>query len=242
MYTDVHCIALRTVKHSDSKNILSVWSRELGRVSMLVPAGSSREARRRRALSTPLATFEGECDVRPGRELLTVRDVRPMAGSLALSADPAKSLAAVFLAEALDLLLRRSDRDDTLSDFLFGSLERFAALESPASVANFHLVFLYLLARPLGIAPDVGEWRDGYVFDMRDGVFRTSAPSHADFLTPAEAAVLARIDRLNYRNMHLWRIDHNGRNDILDRLLRYYAIHLAPLTSLKSLEVLRSLH
>lgn len=209
---------------------------------MLVPAGAGREARRRRALSAPLATFEGECDIRPGRELLTVRDVRPMAGSLALCADPAKSLAAVFLAEALDLLLRRSERDDTLSDFLFGSLERFASLSSAAATANFHLVFLYLLAGPMGIAPDVAEWREGYVFDMRDGVFRPSAPSHADFLTPAEAAELARIDRLNYRNMHLWCLDHNGRNEILDRLLRYYAIHLAPLTALKSLEVLRSLH
>lgn len=242
MYTGVHCIALRTVKHSDSKNILSVWCRELGRVSMLVPAGAGREARRRRALSTPLSTFEGECDIRPGRDLLTVRDVRPMAGSLALCSDPAKSLAAVFLAEALDLLLRRSERDDTLSDFLFGSLERFSELASASATANFHLVFLYLLTGPLGIAPDVAEWRRGYVFDMRDGVFRHSAPAHADFLTPAEAAELARIDRLNYRNMHLWRLDHNGRNEILDRLLRYYAIHLAPLTALKSLDVLRSLH
>lgn len=242
MYTALHCIALRTVKHSDSKNILSVWSRELGRVSMLVPAGSGREARRRRALSTPLATFEGECDIRPGRELLTVRDVRPMEASLALCADPAKSLTALFLAEALDLLLRRSERDDTLSDFLFGSLEVLSALTNATATANFHLVFLYHLAGPLGIAPDVSEWRQGYVFDMRDGVFRAAEPSHADFLTPAESADLAGLDRFNYRNMHVWRLSHDDRNAVLDRLLRYYAIHLAPLTAMKSLEVLRSLH
>lgn len=242
MYTSIHCIALRTVRHSDSKNILSVWSRELGRVSLIVPAGSGREARRRRALSTPLSTFEGECDVRPGRELLTVRDVRPMPGSLALSADPSKSFAAVFLAEALDLLLRRSERDDTLSDFLFGSLAVFARLEGAASSANFHLVFLYRLAGPLGIAPDVAEWREGYVFDMRDGVFRPSAPAHADYLLPTETSALVWLDRLNYRNMRVWRTGHGARNEILDRILRYYAIHLAPLTALKSLEVLRALH
>lgn len=242
MYTTVHCISLRTVKHSDSKNILSVWSRELGRVSMLVPAGAGREARRRRALSCPLSTFECECDVRPGRELLTVRDVRPMAGSLALDSDPSKSLASLFLAEALDLLLRRSERDDTLSDFLFGSLERFSALTDGTAMANFHLVFLYHLAAPMGIQPDVSEWRPGYVFDMRDGVFRASAPAHADFLMPEAASELARMDRLNYRNMHLWQLDHEGRNTILDHILRYYAIHLAPLTSLRSLDVLRMLH
>ncbi len=242
MYTSLHCIALRTVKHSDTKNILSVWSRELGRVSMVMPAGAGREARRRRALSAPLATFEGQCDIRPGRDLLAVRDVRPLPGSLAMSVDPAKSFAAVFLAEALDLLLRRSERDDSLSDFLFGSLERFAAMESAAATANFHLVFLYRLTGPLGIEPDIAEWRPGYVFDMRDGVFRPAAPSHADYLEPNEAAVLAGLDRFNYRNLHLWRLDHAARNDILDRLLRYYAIHLAPLTALKSLDVLRSLH
>ena len=91
-------------------------------MSMVMPAGAGREARRRRALSAPLATFEGQCDIRPGRDLLAVRDVRPLPGSLAMSVDPAKSFAAVFLAEALDLLLRRSERDDSLSDFLFGSL------------------------------------------------------------------------------------------------------------------------
>lgn len=242
MYTNIHCISLRTVKHSDSKNILSVWSRELGRVSMLVPAGPGREARRRRALSSPLSTFEGECDVRPGRDLLTVRDVRPMAGSMALNVQPSKNPVAVFLAEALDLLLRRSERDDTLSDFLFGSLSVFASLEQAVAVANFHLVFLYRLAGPLGIAPDVTEWRRGYVFDMRDGVFRATAPSHADFLLPHEAEALVWLDRLHYRNMYRWRTDHSTRNEILDRILRYYAIHLAPLTALKSLEVLRALH
>ncbi len=241
MFTSIHCIALRTVRHSDSKNILSAWSRELGRVSFLVPAGAGREARRRRALSVPLAMFEGECDVRPGRELLTVRDVRPMPGSVALDCDPAKGFVALFLAEALDLLLRRSERDFVLSDFLFGSLGRFGALTSAPATANFHLVFLYQLTGPLGIRPDASQWRQGYVFDMRDGLFRPSAPNHRDYLPPSEAAELPRIDRLNYRNMHLWRLNRESRNEILDCLLRYYAIHLAPLTSLRSLDVLRTL-
>lgn len=76
MYTALHCIALRTVRHSDTKNIVSAWSRELGRVAFAFPAGSGREARRRRALTTPLALFEGQCELRPGREIHTIRDLR----------------------------------------------------------------------------------------------------------------------------------------------------------------------
>ncbi|MBO4380468.1 MAG: recombination protein O N-terminal domain-containing protein, partial [Muribaculaceae bacterium] len=34
------CIALRTTRYSDRYDILAAYSREIGRVSLLVPAGS----------------------------------------------------------------------------------------------------------------------------------------------------------------------------------------------------------
>ncbi|MDE5662357.1 MAG: recombination protein O N-terminal domain-containing protein, partial [Muribaculaceae bacterium] len=51
MYTHLDCIALRTTKVSDSKNLLSAWTRTHGRLTFSLPAGAGREARRRRALT-----------------------------------------------------------------------------------------------------------------------------------------------------------------------------------------------
>lgn len=241
MYTALHCIALRTVRHSDTKNIVSAWSRELGRVAFAFPAGSGREARRRRALTTPLALFEGQCELRPGREIHTIRDLRPLKGSPALDGSPVKGLVALFLAETLDLLLRRAEADSPVSDFLFGSVAVLDSMRRPAALANFHLVFLYRLAAMLGVEPDVSEWEPGMHFDMRDACFRPTAPLHSDFLPPAEAAVVPLLARLGYRGMHLFRANRSERNAAVDHMMRYFSIHLAPLTSLKSLAVLREM-
>ena len=242
MYQTLHCIALRTGRYSDSKNILSAWSRELGRVALVLPAGASREARRRRALTVPLAAFEGECDVRPGRDLLTVRDFRPADVSIALKSDPYKSLTAVFLAEVLDLMLSRADADETLSDYLFSAIRVLASTTHPTAVANFHLVFLFHLAAPLGIAPDTSEWSPGMVFDMRDAMLRHTPPPHSDYLGPADTEGLSRLPRITFANMHRWLLSSADRGIILNHILRYYGIHMAPLTSLHSLDILRSLN
>lgn len=239
MYQNLHCIALRTVRHSDSKNLLSAWSREAGRISFAIPAGSGREAARRRSLTSPLAIFEGVSDLKPGREIFSIRDLRPGIGSLAMEASPVKGMTAMFLAEFLDLLLRRSEPDEALSDFLFASLRVFSEMTDATAIANFHLVFIYRLTLVAGIEPQTDT--PGTVFDLRDGSFRAARPLHDDWLDTVESECLRRLARVHYNNSGELGLDRTMRNRLLDSLLRYYSIHLLPLTSLKSLEILRSL-
>lgn len=239
MYQHLECIALRTVKVSDSKSLLSAWTRQLGRVSFSIPAGAGREARRRRALCSPLATFFGECDVKPGREIHSLRDVRAGAMSLAVAASPAKSIIAIFLSEVLDLLLRRSEPDEALSDFLFGSIEAFAAVADNSCTASFHIIFLYHLTHYAGIGPDAGTYTPGCVFDLREGLFRTTAPLHPDFIAGEECSHFASLASARYDTpLH---IPAPIRRSLLDSLLTYYSLHLMSFSSLKSLEILRDM-
>lgn len=69
--TTLTCIALRTVKYSDRASILSVYTAQRGRMSLAVPAGKGKSAARFRALTMPMAVFECQADVRPGREIAT---------------------------------------------------------------------------------------------------------------------------------------------------------------------------
>lgn len=239
MYQHLDCIALRTVKVSDSKNILSAWTRTFGRLSFSIPSGAGREARRRRAICGPLAAFEAECDVRPGRDIHSLRDVRACASSLSLASSPAKSVVAIFLSEVLDLLLRRSEPDEALSDFLFGSAEAFAAISDNSLTASFHIIFLYHLTHYAGIEPDMSGYAPGTVFDLREGVFRATHPLHPDFLTADEAALFASLPAARY-DAPLG-IDHTARRRLLNAILKYYGLHLMSLSSLKSLEILRDM-
>lgn len=243
MFENLHCIALRTVKYNDRQSILSAWTAEHGRMTFAMPEGAGREARRRRAMTMPLGVFEGVCDLRPGRDIHLLRDMRAdTAASAMLHASPAKAMIAIFLADVLDAVLRQSAPDPLLTDYLRGAIAALSAERDAAAMANFHIVVLFKLMYFAGIYPDMASWREGSVFDLRDGCFRSSLPLHGAVLTGEEVDTLRVLDRIGFGNAAMLRLTRAQRLRVLDKILEYYSIHLAPgLGSLRSLDVLRSL-
>ncbi len=236
MLDTLHCIALRTVHHTDRMDILTAWSREQGRVTLSMPVGKSRECRRRQALTGPMATFEGVCDVRPGRELMSMRDFMPMSGSPAFVPGAERKIVAAFVAEVADAVLRRTEVDNPMTDFLFSTSAVLAGSERLNLVPQ---VFIYGLMRLCGVAPDLSGGESDRVFDMREGILRTTPPLHPQFIQGECVRILHTLDRLDYTNMHHLRLPAAARREMLDLLLEYSSIHLTPLTHLHSLIILR---
>lgn len=239
MYRPLHCVALRTIKYNDKHSILSAYSLELGRVLFLISAGSGREAVRRRALFMPLNFFECEADIRPGREMHTLRDVRVTMPLHGVHSHPLKNGIAMFVADILNSILRENQPDEATFAFL---IDAIAHLDSAnMGVANFHICFLYRLGRFIGIEPDASTYQAGSVFDMIDGRFRQSAPLHNNYLHPQDAKTVALLSRMTYNNMGYFKFSRSQRNEIVDAILQYYSIHYNSLSQLQSLEVLRCL-
>lgn len=238
MHTLHHCIALRAIPVSDSRVLLSVWSSEAGRLTLAFPSGGSREARRRRALTPPLAFFEGCIDVRPDREIHSMRDFLPSAGTIALApTDITRNFQASFLGEFLDALLRRFTPESSLNAFLFNSIALLGSLSNKKALANFHIAFLVKLLHHAGIEPILDDYRSGAVFDMRDALFRSSAPLHRDFIDPDDSAAILPLARITFRNMHLYAYTREERRLILDNILTYYSIHSGNLPTFKTLSI-----
>lgn len=239
MLTPIHAICLRTVRYSDRNNILTLYTRERGRLSVLMPAGSGREAARRRALTMPLSMVEGVADIRSGQELASVRDLRAMVALPMVHADPVKMSMAMFLTELLGVVLPEGEADVMLFDFLADAV---AALDSVADGnANFHLAFLYRLGRFIGIEPDTGTYRPGAVFDMLEGVFRTTPPLHRHFLTGADADAVVMLSRMRWDNLRAFRLNRHDRRRILSVMLDYYGLHYTRLAGMRSVEILGEL-
>lgn len=240
MRETLNLIPLRLIRHNERTNILTAYSLERGRLAFAVPAGSGKSASRLRALLMPMSLVECETEFRPGREILIMSNVRPTATLSDIHLSPAKSALALFLAETLATVLRDGPPDTHLWHFVADSVIALNLLPT-RETANFHLCFLWRLGTILGIAPDASTHAPGRIFDMADGIFRASPPMHSQYLTAADAAALPMLDRLNYRTMHLWQLTRSQRNHILDLILEYYTLHIAPLNGLKSLAVLRAL-
>lgn len=238
MECPVTCIALRSVKYSDTASIATIWSREYGRMAVSIPSGNGREAQRRRAIMMPFGTFEAIADIRPGRDISRLKDVRPIgAGQIT---NPAAAAIAMFLADFLYAALKDSGPDTALTDFL---IETASALKKAKgnALANFHLSFLYRLSIFLGIEPDMGTYAEGRYFDMREARYVTAPPPHTHALDPERAKALRILSRLSGRSLGLMRLNRAQRNEMLDLALDYYSLHYARLNTLPSIGVVREL-
>lgn len=242
MYRQIECISLRTVRHSDSHSILTAYSRELGRLSLSLPAGKGRGAMRLRSLLMPLGRFECVADMRPNREIHPMRDVRPL--GMPPVADPVRSSVALFIADFLTGVLREQATDQRLYAFLDEAVSALSDTTSPLrlsspSLANFHICFLVRLTRYLGIEPDASTYLPGRYFDMGGGVFTPFPPATRNFLPAGESEMAATLLRLTFRNMGRLRLSRFERNTILDRLLQYYRTHFPSIAEPRSLDILR---
>ena len=240
MFETLHCIALRTIKYSDSRSILSAWSAERGYVSFAMPAGKGREAGRRRALTMPLAAFEGVCDIRNDRDVMFIRDLKPMHVGMAMISDPAKLAMALFLAEVFEKLLRNSQHDDALSLLIFDTVDALNRTNA-RGVANFALWTLYRLTVPLGIEPDMSDWRPQALFDLEAARWRMSLPTAGMSFGGDEAKAVRMLSRLNRDNIERLRMTREARRALLDGLLHYYDVHYCKVTPLHSLDVVSEL-
>lgn len=237
---NLHLVALKATKYSDTQTILTAYSRELGRVSFALPAGKGKGATRARALCMPLGIVECDSEPRAGREILPMRQLSAGMTLSSLHSNPMKQMMAMFLAEVLAVTLQGSEADRALFDFLTASI-RLLDTADTSRTANFHICFLFNLSRHLGIEPDTSTFKPGAIFDLADGRWRQSMPMHRRYLPPAESEVAFRLSRMTYSNMHRFHFNRHERNAIIDSMLEYYSLHYVTMRHLKSLDILRSM-
>jgi len=240
MELSTRCIALRTISHSDTTSIVVLLTRENGIISALTPAGHSREANRRRALLLPLSILDCTLSGKDITELPRLKNVC-RTDLPEFRDNHIKNISALFLADIIHTLLPKTAPDAQLFDYIIDSIRYFAQVKKSAAIANFHIAFLIGLQHKLGIAPDLSTYKRGSLFDLRAGIFRSTAPLNGIYLNKDESATAFTIGRMTYRNSSLFNLTRAQRNRVLDIILSYYSIHLKDITNLQSLEVVRAL-
>lgn len=223
MHAPLHCIALLKIRYSDSKSLLKVWSRENGLLTLMMPE-DGREGMRRRALTMPLSLFEGQCDIRPAKDIQSMRDLSPVIISGARSGYRPFS---AFIASVLTPVLAHAESDAGLDTFL--RLVMAAYHRAPSGDAPKYLLYLlYGLTRHLGVEPDTSPATSGArYFDLREGVFRHTRPLHDEFIAPDESRMVLMLDRMTVRNIGRLGLSEEMCRKIYGRIRDYYRIHLS---------------
>ncbi len=243
-------IVLRMVKYQDDSVIADIYTASRGAMGFLVRMPRSRKSPLRTMLLRPMSILELEFDYRAGQNLQRLRNAQISVPYHSLPYEPMKETVALFLAEFLYHALKHEDRNVPLFLYLRNGLQWFD--EAHSGTANFHLVFLMRLTRFLGFWPDIpgghlaGRPQQGRFcmqgfFDLKEGVMADQPPMHGAYLSLGESAVAPFILRMNFHTIHLYRLNGDQRNRILDILTDYYRLHVPEFPQLKSLGILKEI-
>lgn len=241
MIEKIEGIVIDIIKHSERYNVVTLYTRSRGRVAFLSPVPKSKASRLKNARILPLACIRADVNFKGHRELQLLPSVAPLNVWHSLYFSPVKSSLVFFLSEFLNNLLRYSPPDASLWDFLRASLA-FLDEADDSKIANFHIAFLIRLLPFVGINPPVHNFRPGAVFDLEKADFLENPVfNRKNRLSPSDSAFLPLLDRINFRNQHLFRIDGSSRARILNLLLNYYSLHLPMPPTLKTLDILHTI-
>lgn len=231
-------IVLHSIKHTDSSTIITIYTRQFGRVSYMAYGVNKKKSVCRAALIQPLSILEMDVFHIPGKDIQRIKDLKMECLFTSIPFNPIKNSVALFLSEILFRTLRQTEPDENLFLFLENSIQQLDCCEE--GIANFHLVFLIKLSRYLGFEPNM-EDNNGKYFDLMNGVFLKDKPLHVHFLLPETTTNFVTLLQTDYTNMHKLILTREKRANLLKSLVEYYRLHIPEFHSLHSLAVLQSL-
>lgn len=232
-------IILHQVKYSDSQSIVSIYTREFGRMSYMVRGANRKKSATRSALLQPLSIVEIDVSHNPKKDIQSIKDIRIAIPFYHIPYDPVKNGLALFMTELLQKTLKHSENDKELYNFIENSVCQLDKCEE--GIGNFHLVFMAGLARRLGFAPDMLNGNGYKFFDMMNGIFERSQPLHAHFLEGKQAETFKSIMELDYDCLNSLPMNRIQRAGVLTNFVEYYKLHLTDFQSLHSIEVMHKL-
>ncbi|MEG1672335.1 MAG: DNA repair protein RecO [Alistipes sp.] len=230
-------VVLHTLKYGDTSMIVHLLTDLGGRRSYMVQGvRSTRGHGSKLALFQPMFAVEFEGLESPRMQMHRFKEVRSGVVMQSIPFDIRKSTIALFMAEVLYRLIKESERNDALFDFVWSSISALDTLDE--GVANFHLWFLANLSRMLGFLPG-NRYTEGDWFDISEGLYTPIRPTHTYFMTQDNARTLHDLMECDVRYLAEIGLNRTQRVDFLNALLSYYGYHLDAIHAVQSVTILQ---
>ena len=153
-----------------------------------------------------------------------------------ISIDIVKTSLGLFICELLYNTLKEQQQDVQLFEFVYNSIKLLDLTEG--NVANFHLWFLLKYSKHLGFFPHNNYTDHTKYFDLREGIYVTSMPTHPQFLDEFHTQILSYLHYNSWDELKVLKLSPDQRKKMLLELLNYYSTHIENFKSLKSHHIL----
>ena len=144
----VKAIILKSIPHSEQQQILHVYSEERGYMQMITPLALFKRKANTSAQCMQIVEIEFIPNERGG--LHKLKSFSPLVNTSAIYFDVYKMNIALLWGEILNLVLRDSDPNPSLYEYIKTSVEYLNITRE--DIANFNLLFLFRLGKLLGFS------------------------------------------------------------------------------------------
>ena len=152
--------------------------------------------------------------------------------------DVPKNAVALFMVELLTKALKQPETNIELFHFCENA---FMNLDncSEEVMANFSLFFALHLATNLGFGMQNNFSETNKLFDLKEGIFVSSQPTHTHFLNDKQATITADLLKAtSFEDLEAIKLNHNFRRSLLLTYINYYSLHIHDFGTMKTLPVL----
>lgn len=230
-------VVLGSVKYGDKGVVVQMLTSTHGRQSYMVQGlGSGRSRGGKMALFQPMFALEFEGLESSKMQLHRFGEVHNGLVLQSIPFDVKKSTIALFMAEVLHRLIKESEPNEMLFDFVWGSVEALDDMKE--GVANFHLWFLSHLCRFLGFSPGNEYFQDAW-FDIAEGLYTQLPPPKEYQMSQENALILRDMLECDVRYLAEVGLNRSQRVGFLSALMSYYAFHLDTIHSVQSIRILQ---
>jgi DNA repair protein RecO (recombination protein O) len=228
MYHTTRGIVFRQTKYSDSSLVVRILTEEMGLRSYIIKGARGPKAKMKASLFQPLTLLELVVSQKEKTDLQHIREARVAYPYQSMHIDIRKSSILLFLNELLYKSIQEEAVNPELFHFIFDHLIMLD--QTTDNPANFHLLFIIHLTRNLGFFPHGRYLNDNTVFDLMEGQFiQAEALPAENFITGLNCYWFSKLLATSPEKFYSVAVPSAVRGELLEKILRYYHLHL-PLT------------
>lgn len=227
-------IVLKTVKYSESSIIAKIYTEHFGLRAYIVKGVTGKKTHHKKSLLQGLSLLNLVVYEKPNSNLQNIREVEHAFIFKTIPYDIRKSTITMFLNEVLYKSLVEEVANNEIFNFIFN---RLTGLDTSNDlISEYHIRFLIDFSGYLGFLPRNNFSRNNRFFDMQEGIFVSEKPWHDNYLEEETSRKFsAALQNTSGRicNTQPW------RNELLQKIIQYYSLHVPAFGELKSYEVLK---
>lgn len=229
-------IVLRSFKYAESSIIAEIYTEQKGLKKYIVSGVRGKKSKVAPSLLQVMSIVDLVAYDKEGKDLNRIKEIRAAYIFQSLPFKVAKGAIGLFVTEVAQKVLKQSEQNEPLFDFLYSFYTFLDQTQTP--IANLHLWFLTHLTNYLGFYPGGEHSSATPFFDLKEGVF-VRIPPLRYALEERNGFLLEQLLSCKLETAATISLNRKGRNEMLEHLLHYYQLHLDNFSSVNAHKILK---